>query len=351
MLNRLVKQIMQGRQVSVEQALHLYLSRDITLPQLVAAAAGVTEYFHYNFSSAVQNNQNQNEPGNGRETGDKHLSAGGRVELCAIVNARSGRCTEDCLFCAQAARYQTGSPVYPLLSPAEILQRAEQAAQHGAGRFSIVTSGRTISRQDLQQVLRSVELIRRRTNLAVCASLGLINYQQAVALRDAGLTMYHHNLETCAAYYSRICTTHSWQDRVATIMAARQAGLRVCAGGIIGLGESPRQCLELADELRQLKIDSVPINFLTPIPGTPLAKQRPPLPAELVRLVCLWRLLLPRAVLRLCGGRRTGLRSLTPLAILAGANGIMIGNYLTTPGEDVASDRQMMVDIFIGNYY
>ncbi|MGQ9557925.1 MAG: biotin synthase BioB [Desulfurispora sp.] len=320
MLHELTGDTIQGQDLSLEQALHLYTSPEIKLPQLIAAAARVTEHFH----------------------------EAGRVELCAIVSARSGSCSEDCAFCAQSARYQTGAPVYPLLTPQEILQKAQQAAQDGATRFSIVTSGRGIGPSDLDQVLRAIELIRSHTNLAVCASLGIIDYRQAKALREAGLSMYHHNLETCRAFYSRICTTHSWEQRVATIHAARQAGLKVCAGGIIGLGESPRQRLELAAELRQLGITSVPLNFLTPIPGTPLAGHQPPPPAELVRLVAVWRLMLPRAVLRLCGGRRTGLRRLVPLAILAGANGLMVGHYLTTPGEDVAADRQMLQDLNLG---
>ncbi|MFZ5592113.1 MAG: biotin synthase BioB, partial [Bacillota bacterium] len=212
MLHELTGDIIQGQDFSLEQALHLYTSPEIKLPQLIAAAARVTEHFHY----------------------------AGRVELCAIASARSGRCSEDCAFCAQSARYQTGAPVYPLLTPQEILPKAQQAAHDGATRFSIVTSGRGISQSDLDQVLRAVELIRRHTELEVCASLGIISYQQARQLKAAGLSMYHHNLETCRAFYSRICTTHSWEERVATIHAARQAGLKVCAGGIIGLGESPR---------------------------------------------------------------------------------------------------------------
>lgn len=270
---------------------------------------------------------------------------GNQVELCSIVNARSGRCSEDCAFCAQSARYRTGAVEYPLLEPEEILRRALRVQEAGVRRFSIVTSGRGISGRDLDGVLEAIRLLRRETDLSLCASLGIIGEREARMLREAGLTTYHHNLETAPGYFQKICSTHTYRERVETIVAARRAGLRVCAGGIIGLGESPAQRVELALELRRLSVDSVPLNILNPIPGTPLAgRERLPV-LEVLKTIAVFRLLLPGAVLRLCGGRREGLRGAQALALMVGANGLMVGDYLTTRGELLERDLQMLVDL------
>lgn len=267
------------------------------------------------------------------------------VELCSIINAKSGHCSEDCAFCAQSAYHNTGVKTYPLLQPEEILRSAIKVEKSGVKRFSIVTSGRGISDRDLDSVLETLRLLRRETNLKLCASLGIITERQAAMLAEAGLSTYHHNLETAPGYFNKICTTHTYQDRVQTIMAAKKAGLQVCSGGILGLGESPQQQVELALELRKLDINSVPLNFLNPIAGTPLQNRAVLPPLKLLKAVAIFRLVLPRAVLRLCGGRKEGLRRLQPLGFLAGANGLMVGNYLTTSGEELQEDLQMLHDL------
>lgn len=267
------------------------------------------------------------------------------VELCSIINARSGRCTEDCAFCAQSVHHSTGINTFPMLSPQEILHNAIKAEKAGVKRFSIVTSGRGISNRDLETVLEALRLLSHETDLKLCASLGIIDEKQAAMLAQAGLSIYHHNLETAPSYFSQVCTTHTYQERVQTIIAAQKAGLRVCAGGILGLGETPQQQVELALELHKLGIDSVPLNFLNPIPGTPLQNQERLSPLQIMRAIAIFRLVLPRAVLRLCGGRKEGLRRLQALAFLGGANGLMVGNYLTTRGEALQDDLQMLQDL------
>lgn len=316
MLSCLERKITEGRPVTKEEALSLIKMKGTEIYELLALANRVTRLF-----------------------------AGDKVELCAIINARSGHCSEDCAFCAQSAHYNTNKNTYPMLQPKEILRQAIKTEESGVKRFAIVTSGRGITGRDLETVLETLRLLRRETNLQLCASLGIINEKQAAMLAEAGLTTYHHNLETAPGYFENICTTHTYQDRVETIKAAKKAGLRVCAGGILGLGESPEQQVELALELRRLDIDSVPLNFLNPIAGTRLENQPGLPPLQLLRAIAIFRLMLPRAVLRLCGGRKEGLRRLQPLAFLAGANGLMVGNYLTTTGETLQDDLQMLKDL------
>jgi biotin synthase len=319
-LNDLVRKILDGLPITGEEALSLTLLEGSEIYDLLAVAGRVTRYF-----------------------------SGNRVELCSIVNVRSGLCSEDCVFCAQSAKYKTGTEAYPVLRPEKVLRGAMEIQKSGVNRFSIVTSGRGISGRDLGTVLEIIRLLRRETGLQLCASLGIITYDQAVMLKEAGLSHYHHNLETAASYFDRVCTTHTYRDRAETITAAGKAGLQVCAGGILGLGESSGQQVELAMELRRLKIDSVPLNFLNPIPGTPLQDQAGLPPLHLLRTIAIFRLLLPRAVLRLCGGRKEGLRRVQPMAFLAGANGIMVGDYLTTGGESLQDDLQMLRDLGLDN--
>lgn len=277
----------------------------------------------------------------------RHFFPENKTELCSIINARSGNCSEDCAFCAQSSHYATSASNYPMPGPEDILRSAVKVEQSGVRRFSMVTSGRGIGDRDMEKVLEAIILLRRETNLTLCASLGIINEKQTSMLAEAGLSTYHHNLEAAPGYFDKICTTHTYQDRVQTILNAKAAGLEVCAGGILGLGETPLHQVELAFELQKLQIDSVPLNFLNPIPGTPLQGQRVISPLEILRAIAVFRLVLPRAVLRLCGGRKEGLRRIQPLAFLAGANGLMVGDYLTTSGEALHEDLQMLKDMEI----
>ena len=270
---------------------------------------------------------------------------GRKIELCAIVNAKSGRCPEDCIFCAQSAQHKTQIETYSLMAPKEILQRAQEAESMGAKHFSIVTSGTTVKGKDLEKIVETFNLLKKETELYLCGSLGIITRNTADLLKESGLSRYHHNLETAPSFFSEICTTHAYEDDLNTLIHAREAGLEVCSGGIFGLGESPEQRLELAYTLKQADIDSVPLNFLNPVPGTPLEEATPLRPLELLRSVALFRFILPQKDIRICGGREYGLRDLHPLIFLAGANGIMIGDYLTTRGRDYQADLQMIRDL------
>lgn len=278
----------------------------------------------------------------GKVTRENH---GNRVELCTIINAKSGRCSEDCAFCAQSAHHGKNAKAHGLLPPDEILRHAIKMEKAGVSRFSLVTSGRGISGRDLEEVIETISLLKRETGLEVCASLGIIGENEAVMLKQAGVATYHHNLETAPGYYRKICTTHDYRERVCTIEAAMQAGMRVCAGGIVGLGETMTQRVEMALELHRLGVDSVPLNVLNPIPDTPLEAARVPSPLELLKVIALFRLILPRAVIRLCGGRREGFRHAQALAFIAGANGLMVGNYLTTRGGSLEDDLDLLADL------
>lgn len=267
--------------------------------------------------------------------------SGSEVEFCAIVNAKSGRCTENCAFCAQSARHRTGVDEYPLLPAQEMIERSRLAAEHGARRFSIVTSGRGCpDGAELGEICRAGEAMAAGGKVLPCASLGLLRPDQARRLKDAGFVRYHHNLEAGPGFFDSICTSHAYQDRVDTVRTAREAGLEVCVGGIVGLGESPLQRAELASAVDELEADSLPLNFLNPIPGTALADLPRLTPLQALAAVAVFRLLAPRARLRTCGGRQQILGRLAPLMYLAGADATMIGNYLTTEGRGPDEDAE-----------
>ena len=271
---------------------------------------------------------------------------GEEVDLCAVVNAQSGRCSEDCIFCAQSKHYATAVSVYPLLDTPAVLTSAQDACRSGANRFGIVTSGKGLrGERELKSVCASVRAITEKTKLLPCASLGVLSEDQMASLREAGLRRYHHNLETAASHFPAICSTHTYEERVRTIRSARQAGFEICAGGIFGLGETPEQRIELAFALRELDVDSIPLNFLNPVAGTPAARFSPLPPLEILKIIALFRFALPAKEIRVCGGREVCLRTLQPLLHLAGANGTMVGNYLTTSGRDPETDLQEIKDL------
>ncbi len=271
---------------------------------------------------------------------------GDAVALCAIINAKSGRCPEDCAFCAQSVHFNTGINQYPLLKPERILDGALRAQGDGAREFSIVTSGRGIRREkELEKLCRAVELLTEKTELEPCASLGILGEGEMRCLREAGLYRLHHNLETARSFFSRICTTHDYEEDVASVRAAKELGFRVCSGGIFGMGEGPEERVELALTLRELQVDSIPLNFLNPIPGTPLEGRRELTPLECLKIIAIYRLFLPDRDIFVCGGREVNLRQLQPLIFPAGANGTLIGNYLTTPGRPPEEDVQMIEDL------
>jgi len=280
-----------------------------------------------------------------RATAVREAFRGRIVHLCAILNAKSGRCSEDCAFCSQSAWAKSDVECYPLMSAAEILAAARRAAEAGAVRFSIVTSGRGISTErELETVLEAVRGIKAM-GLLPCASLGILTSDQINRLAEAGLERLHHNIETAESNYPAICSTHSYAQRIETVMAAHAAGVKVCCGGIFGLGESTDQRIEMIFALKELPVDSIPVNFINPRPGTRLENITPPTPLECLKAVALLRLVMPERRILIAGGRENCLRDLHPLLFAAGADGLMIGDYLTTAGRRPSDDMRMLSDL------
>jgi biotin synthase len=271
---------------------------------------------------------------------------GRRVSLCVIINAKSGLCSEDCAFCSQSVKAQTEVPTYPLLAEEKLVEAAQAAAEAGAARFSLVTSGRGVtSSREKEAILTGVAAIREAVNIKICASLGIVDRHFLGELKAAGVQRFHHNLEAAPSYFPEICTTHTFAERVATVEAARDAGLAVCVGGILGLGESLAQRWELAQAIKELDPDAIPLNFLHPLPGTRLADRQKLPPLEALKIVVAFRLTFPDKTIIICGGRQPTLRSLAPLIFAAGANGLMTGDYLTTKGRLPEDDRLLLEDM------
>lgn len=268
-----------------------------------------------------------------------------KFSLCSIINAKSGNCSENCRFCVQSSHYKTDAPVYPLKDKTEILEAAQKAKEIGASHFSLVTSGRGLGGRDLVKVAEVVAAIKAEVGIAVCASLGILGRSDFAMLRSAGLTRYHHNLETSEEFFPQIVSTHSFGQRIDTIDAAKAEGLEVCAGGIFGLGETEYDRISMAISLKKHAVDSVPINILIPLPGTPLAHQAPLPIIEILRAIALYRLILPNVPIRLAAGRESALADFLSSAFLAGADGMMIGGYLTERGRQPANDALFVSEI------
>lgn len=276
----------------------------------------------------------------------KEHFVGGKVFLCSIINAKSGRCPENCSFCAQSAHHRTDAPVYPLVDEERMVACAHEAEKNGSSCYGIITSGTSIKTgEELDRILRAVRRIRSETGIAPSCSLGIIDRETATALKEAGVETYHHNLETARSFFPNVCTTHDYEEDVETVRVAKQAGLKVCCGGIFGLGETAAQRVEMAMTLRELEVDSVPLNFLNPIDGTRLAGAAHITPMECLATIALFRLILPARRISVCGGREKNLRDLQSWMFFAGASGTMIGNYLTTTGREPEQDWQMLRDL------
>lgn len=267
---------------------------------------------------------------------------GPSVELESLINAKSGACPEDCAFCSQSARFHTDVDVYPFLDLDEVMEAARATRAAGATQFCIVVAVRNPEERLLRRVLDAVEAVQRDVGLEVACSLGLLTQDQAERLAAAGVRRYNHNLETSRAVFPQICTTHTYDDRVETARLATQAGMELCCGGILGMGETLAQRLDFAFELAALDPCEVPINFLDPRPGTPLADQSLLAPREALQAIALFRLVLPRAWLRLAGGRERVLGELQSMGLVAGANALIVGNYLTTTGRGADEDRALL---------
>jgi len=270
---------------------------------------------------------------------------GKKIKLCSIVNARSGRCSENCSFCAQSSHHKTDIKAYDLISPEEMFNAAKKAeVKLKSTCFSIVTSGKKVA--DVSDICNALSNITKKTKLSRCVSLGTIDREALRKLKNAGLTKLHHNLETAESFFPKMCSTHSFDERIKTVKLAKEEGLGVCSGGIFGIGESKEQRIELAITLRDLNVDSVPINILNPVKETPAAKNHKPIkPFDVLKLIATFRFILPDKDIGVFGGREYALRELQPLIFAAGANVILIGNYLTTKGQAFEKDIRMINDL------
>jgi biotin synthase len=270
---------------------------------------------------------------------------GDTVDVEALVNAKSGRCPEDCSFCAQSSFYDTGINKYPLLSKEELVEKAAKAKEGGATSFCLVCAYRDPPEKDFQQICEAIEEIRSKLDIEVNVSLGFITLDKARKLKKLGVKRYNHNLEAADSYFSNICSTHNFSDRVNTAKIIKKAGLQLCSGGIIGMGETPRQRLELAFSLASLHPEEVPINILIGREGTPLESLKPIDPLEAIKTIAVWRFIMPKTILKIAGGREVHLKYNDKLALKAGANGIITGGYLTTGGNTAEKDIAMIKEI------
>lgn len=315
-IEKLKDKSISSKGINPADALELFIEGTFRPHRLMAAAAEIREHFK-----------------------------GKNIILCAITNAKSGRCSEDCRFCAQSSHFATSIASYPLKPAKQIIAEGAQAQKDGAELFGIVTSGKSLkTKKEWSEIFKAIEGLNKM-GILPCVSLGIIDREKARELKDAGLYRYHHNLETARSFFKNICTTHDYEEDVTAIREAKDAGLSVCAGALFGLGEGITHRIELAATLKELGVDSVPLNLLNPIKGTPLAHMQPLPPMEALLTVAVYRFMLPDRDIRLCGGKEKILRQLLPLGIVAGANSLMTGNYLTTTGRESRHDHEMVQDL------
>ncbi len=258
---------------------------------------------------------------------------------CSIVNARSGHCPEDCKWCAQSAHYKTSADVYPLIDRETCLKAADMNRREGISRFSLVTSGRAMRGSELRRACSYIREIADQGGLGLCASMGILDAEAMHQLKEAGVTRYHCNMETAPSHFATLCSTHTIADKLATIAHARNEGMEICCGGIIGMGETPRQRVEFALALREVDPVSIPINLLNPIPGTPLQDAAPVPDDELITTIAIFRFIHPHADIRFAGGRAAMSHATQLLAIKVGVNSAIVGDMLTTVGSTIAADR------------
>ncbi|MDP4145534.1 MAG: biotin synthase BioB [Bacillota bacterium] len=315
-IKSLEERVLSGQTINFEEAMKLLnLEEKEEIEQLCKSASKIREHF-----------------------------CGVEVDLCTIMNAKSGRCSEDCKFCAQSAHYKTNVEEYSLVSKEEAIKLAKENESEGVNRFSLVTSGRGITGKEFDKVLEIYEELNKEVKIDLCASLGILGYEDFLKLRGTGITMYHHNLETSRAYYEDICTTHAYDERIDTINAAKEAGMAICSGGIIGLGESLEDRAMLAFQLRDLGVNSIPINVLNPIKGTPLENAESLSQDEILKAIAVFRFINPKALIRLAGGRNL-IDEFGKNCFNAGANATITGNYLTTSGNKICDDKKMVCDL------
>lgn len=269
---------------------------------------------------------------------------GNQFDMCTIINGKSGLCSENCKFCAQSSHYNTGSKVYSLLSEEEILADAKKNADQGVMRYSIVTAGRSLSDGEVDRMCQIIRRIKEEVHISVCVSFGLLKEDQFRRLKEAGAERVHNNLEASENFFPSVCTSHSFSDKVQAIRAAQDAGLDVCSGGIMGLGESIEDRIDMALSLRDLGIESIPVNMLNPIPGTPMEKYESLDEKEMQRIIAVYRFILPKAFIRLAGGRGL-MRDKGKACFMSGANAAISGDMLTTAGITVDKDKKLLEEL------
>lgn len=304
-----------NKQAEIEKILKLY---DLPLKELIEMSSNVTK-------------ENFND----------------EVEFCSIISAKTGKCQENCKYCSQSAHNKAKIHVHPLLPLEEVKKAALSAKENGATRFCIVTSGRVPSDEDFEKIIEMIREVASIDGLHSCCSLGILDEEQVKKIKEAGVERYNHNLNTSSSYHGEICTTHDFEDRVRTVKLIKKYGMEACTGGIIGMGETRRQRIELALELRELDPKSVPINFLNPVEGTPLEAMESEIDEEeILRTICIFRIVLPKALLRYAGGRTTRFSDeYQKLGIKAGINALLVGNYLTTTGSTAQQDVNLVKEL------
>lgn len=275
----------------------------------------------------------------------RETMCGNGFDICTIINGKCGRCSEDCKYCAQSAHYHTAcTETYPLLSTEEILEGARYNAERGVLRYSIVTSGKRLSEREVDQVCESIRRIKEETSIEVCVSFGLLDESQFRKIKAAGASRVHCNLESSARYFPEVCTTHTYEEKIETLKAARRAGLSVCSGGIMGLGETMEDRIDMVLTARELGVKSIPVNLLNPIPGTPYENNQPLTNEDACRCVAVFRFLIPDASIRLAGGRGL-VGDKGEACFKSGANAAISGDMLTTAGITVETDMELIKDL------
>lgn len=312
MLSELKNKILKGYKISKDEAINL-LNED--LDKLCISADEIRKYF-----------------------------CGNNFDICTIINGKCGNCSEDCKYCAQSVKYNTNIEKHSLCTTETILKDAKYNADKGIIRYSVVTSGRKLLKKDLDSLCRTYAEVKEKVNISLCASHGLLNYEEFLKLKNSGVSRYHNNLETSRNFFPKICTTHTYDEKIKAIKYAKEAGLEVCSGGILGLGESMLDRIDMLFELRELGIKSIPVNILNPIKGTPLENNKPLSEEEILRSIAIFRFIIPDAFIRLAGGR--GLfNDKGKSAFLSGANAAISGDMLTTSGITIQDDLKMLSDL------
>ncbi len=275
----------------------------------------------------------------------RRRSCGNKIDLCSLINAKSGFCSEDCKFCAQSSHYKTDCKVYPFIGVERIVKKAKKAKGWGADNFCIVISGTGPTEEEFDKIKKAIERINKEVGIKVDCSLGSLRIGMVKALKELRVERYNHNLEASEDFYKSVCTTHSYNGRVSMVGMLKDVGLNPCCGGIIGMGETPEQRIRLAFSLKRLNVKCVPVNILNPRKGTPLQDIETLSPFDIIKTIAVFRLILPGAIIKIAGGREYTLRDLQAMVFMAGANGMIIGGYLTTKGRSVEQDLQMLRDL------